>query len=92
MNSTGTPAYYRWFLKIYRPDVANSMGETFKKDDLVVPGTNEYAVSGWQVSGPGTCETFYARVFWVDLDSKQTNEFLRPGMNSSPTVNFEVCP
>ncbi len=93
LNSTGKPAGFRWFIKVFEPDKTNSKGETSKKDDTIPPGTHELAANAdWKIAGPGPCEQFIARAFWMNVETKQTFEFSKPGASVGPTLGFQVCP
>lgn len=94
LNTTGAPQDYRWRINIYRPDNMNKpMGDTMVLGTTIPTGQNEVAASNnWGVYGPGDCETFVARVFWVNSESKEQTEFAKPNGAAGPTTQFQVCP
>jgi hypothetical protein len=93
VNTTGKPQSYRWYVKVYEPDKANSKGETSKLLEDIPPGTSERASpADWKISGPGPCEPFIARVFWFDRENNATTEFIKPDKSGGPAAGFQVCP
>ncbi len=94
LNTTGNPQGYRWRIRIYRPDnMKHSFGDTAPINSTIPVGKAEIASDpGWAVRGPGPCEDFLARVFWIDPDSKAETEFLKPDQSGGPAVSFQVCP
>ncbi|MDE3090037.1 MAG: hypothetical protein KGJ80_11705 [Chloroflexota bacterium] len=92
VNATGAPQHYKWFAKIYPPDAKNSKGETPKVDNDFPVGTAEFQSAEWKLTGPGPCEDYFARVFWIDPDSKVVTEFVKPDQSGGPATGFQVCP
>lgn len=91
-NNTAQVQRYRWFVKTYEPDKTNSKGETPKLDSDIPPGTTELLSLEWRLVGPGPCESYNARVFMFDIETKQTSEFIKPDGSGGPAVGFQVCP
>lgn len=94
LNTTGAAQRYEWIVKPYPPESRHAKGETFKKVDEIPTGISELvSAEGFKISGPGPCEEYIARVFWVDPNNKQNHiEFLKPDGSGGPTANFQVCP
>ncbi len=93
LNTTGEAKSYRWFVKIFEPDKTNSFGETSKKQEDILVGRHEIASpTDWRITGPGPCQQYFARVFWVNPDSKEVVEFVKPDFGGGPAAGFQVCP
>ncbi len=93
LNTTGEPKAYRWFIKIFEPDKANSFGETSKKQEDIPVGRSELASpADWRIVGPGPCQQYFARVFWTNPETKEVFEFTKPDFGGGPAAGFQVCP
>ncbi len=91
LNTTGQAQSYRWFVKIYAPDQAQSFGETSKVDNDILPNVTQLTSSSdWKTQTFFDCLPFIARVFWIDADN-QVHEFLKPN-GANPATGFTVCP
>ena len=92
LNTTGAPQLYRWRILIYPPDSKNAKGDTATVDTTIPVGTSEFAsADNWTIRGPGDCEQYFARVYWLD-DSRNPNEFLKPDRSGGPATQFAICP
>jgi hypothetical protein len=92
LNTTGAPQSYRWRIIIYPPDSKNAKGDTATTDSTLAPGVTELtSPDNWTIRGPGPCEDYLARVFWLD-ENKQPNEFLKPDRSGGPAAGFQICP
>lgn len=92
LNTKGTPLRYKWFVKVYEPDAKNSKGETPKVSNDIQVGTSELNSDVWKLTGPGACADFFARVFWIDTDSQEVHEFIKPDGSGGPAAGFQMCP
>ena len=93
LNTTGKPQSYRWRIRIFEPDKRNSFGDTSPLTNDIPAGTSNLpSTDNWKVGGPGDCMTFFARAFWIDPESKQETEFLKPDGSGGPATQFQVCP
>ncbi len=93
LNTTGSPVGYNWRIAIYEPDKRHAFGDTKIMPGTVPPGTSELAsADNWAVRGPGDCMQLLARVFWIDSDSKEQREFIKPDGSGGPAAGFQVCP
>ncbi|MEW5718705.1 MAG: Ig-like domain-containing protein [Chloroflexota bacterium] len=91
-NNTGAPQTYRWRILIFPPDAKNAKGDTATVDTTMPVGTSEFAsADNWTIRGPGDCEQYFARVFWLD-ESRNPNEFLKPDRSGGPATQFSICP
>lgn len=92
LNTTGAPQTYRWRVLIFPPDSKNAKGDTAFLDSTIAVGTSELASpDNWTIRGPGPCEDYIARVFWLD-ENKQPVEFLKPDRSGGPAAGFQICP
>ena len=92
LNTTGTPQYLRWFVKLYEPDKPNAKGETAKIDSAIPVGTSELpSANNWR-DAVVDCQTRIARVYYIDPGSSQVTEFLKPDRSGGPAAQFQVCP
>ena len=92
LNTTGAPQSYRWRVIIFPPDSKNAKGDTAFLDSTIAVGTSELASpDNWTIRGPGPCEDYIARVFWLD-ENKQPVEFLKPDRSGGPAAGFQICP
>jgi hypothetical protein len=92
LNTTGAPQMYRWRVIIFPPDSKNAKGDTAFLDSTIAPGTSTLtSPDNWTIRGPGPCEDYIARVFWID-ENKQPVEFLKPDRSGGPAVGFQICP
>ncbi len=83
---------YRWLVKIYRPGETKSFGETASISSDIPVGASEIAsASNWHTN-PFQCETFIARVYWLESGNPEPFEFKRPDGVNTPFVEFKVCP
>jgi hypothetical protein len=93
LNTTGAPQDYRWRIRIYPPDVKNAKGDTAPLNHTLAVGTSEIPSSdNWTIRGPGGCEDYFARVFWIEPISKQETEFIKPDASGGPAAGFQICP
>lgn len=92
LNTTGVPQHFKWFIKIYPPDAKNSKGETPKTDNDFPVGTAEFQSMQWILTGPGPCEDYLARVFWIDPNNNNVVEFIKPDQSGGPAAGLSVCP
>ena len=94
LNTTVTTQFYRWRVRVFPPDnMRNSKGDTAPVDTTLPLGLSEFAsADNWTIRGPGDCEPYFARVFWVDLGSRQETEFLKPDGSGGPGASFQICP
>ncbi len=93
LNTTGDAKSYRWRVRIYEPEKRNALGDTQPLDHSIGVGQTELAsADNWRVTGPGPCLPLIARVFWVDIGSKEETEFLKPDKSGGPAHAFQVCP
>jgi hypothetical protein len=92
LNTTGVPQAYRWRILIYPPDAKNAKGDTATVSTSLPVGTSEFAsADNWTIRGPGDCEQYFARVYWLD-DGNNANEFLKPDRSGGPATQFQICP
>jgi hypothetical protein len=92
LNTTGIPQTFRWRILIFPPDAKNAKGDTAYVDSILPVGTSELAsADNWTIRGPGDCEQYLARVFWLD-ESKNAIEFLKPDRSGGPAAGFQICP
>jgi hypothetical protein len=92
LNTTGVSQLYRWRILIFPPDTKNAKGDTATVDTTLPVGTSEFAsADNWTIRGPGDCEQYFARVYWLD-DSRNPNEFLKPDRSGGPATQFQICP
>ncbi len=92
LNTTGAPQTYRWRVIIFPPEGKNAKGDTAFLDSTIPVGTSELASpDNWTIRGPGPCEDYIARVFWLD-ENKQPVEFLKPDRSGGPAAGFQICP
>ena len=92
LNTTGAPQLYRWRILIYPPDAKNAKGDTATVDTTIPVGTSEFAsADNWTIRGPGDCEQYFARVYWLD-EGKNAIEFLKPDRSGGPAAQFAICP
>ena len=94
LNTTGTAQFYRWRIRIFPPDnMKNSKGDTAPVDTTLPVGLSEFpSADNWTIRGPGDCEPYFARVFWIDLGSRQETEFVKPDSSGGPAASFQICP
>lgn len=92
-NNTSSARAYQWRIRIFEPDKRHSLGDTTPIKSDIRPGTSELAsADNWRVIGPGGCLQLFARAFWIDPDTKQETEFVKPDQSGGPAAGFEVCP
>ena len=92
LNTTGVPQAYRWRILIYPPDAKNAKGDTATIPTSIPVMTSEFAsADNWTIRGPGDCEQYFARVYWLD-DGNNANEFLKPDRSGGPATQFAICP
>ncbi len=92
LNTTGNPQSYRLRNRIYWDQQKNSFGDTPPTNMTIPVGQAELSTGTWAKSGPGDCMNLQARVFWIDPDSKQETEFIKPDASGGPAGGFQVCP
>ncbi len=92
LNTTGVPKDYRLRNRIYWDQQKNSFGDTPIIPMTIPVGSTELLTGSWAKQGPGDCMNLQARVFWVDPDSKQETEFIKPDASGGPAGGFQVCP
>ena len=83
----------KWLVKIFRPGETKSFGETSALTTDIPPGTNEIpSANNWHTN-PFQCETFIARVFWIEVGLyADPIEFKKPDGVNTPFGEFKVCP
>ncbi len=83
----------RWLVKIFRPSENKSFGETAAINSDISPGASEISSADNWHTNPFQCETFVARVYWVDVGVyTDPIEFKKPDGVNTPFVEFKVCP
>ncbi len=92
LNTTGAVQHRKWYVKIFPPDSKNSKGETPKVDNDLPVGTSEFQSGQWSLTGPGPCEEFLARVFWIDQSNNNVVEFIKPDQSGGPAAGLNICP
>jgi len=94
LNTMTAAQSYRWRIRIFPPDnMKNSKGDTAPVDTTLPVGLSEFAsADNWTIRGPGDCEPYFARVFWIDLGSRQETEFVKPDGSGGPAAQFQICP
>lgn len=92
LNTTGSAQSYRVRNRVYWDQQKNSFGDTPITPMTIPVGKTEILTGSWAKAGPGDCMNLAARVFWVDPDSKQENEFIKPDGSGGPAGGFQVCP
>lgn len=92
-STFATKQPFRWLVKIYRPGENKSFGETAAINTDIPPGINEIASANNWHTNPFQCETFFARVYWVETGIfSDPIEFKKPDGVNTPFVEFKVCP
>jgi hypothetical protein len=92
LNTTGAPQNYRWRILVFPPEGKNAKGDTTTLSSTIPVGASELAsADNWTIRGPGGCEDYFARVFWLD-ENKQPHEFLKPDESGGPAAGFQICP
>jgi len=84
---------YRWLVKIYRAGETKSFGETAAITTDIPPGISEIpSANNWHTN-PFQCETYTARVYWVEAGLyADPIEFKKPDNVNTSFVDFKVCP
>ncbi len=93
LNTTGSPQGYRWRIRIYIPEQRNSFGDTAPVQSTIPVGQSQQTSSdNWAIRGGCDPKTMTARVFWIDADTKQETEFVKPDKSGGPATDFLTCP
>jgi hypothetical protein len=84
---------YKWLVKIFRPGDNKSFGETAAMNTDIPPGASEIASANNWHTNPYQCESFTARVFYVESGVyADPIEFKKTDGVNTPFVDFKVCP
>jgi hypothetical protein len=93
LNTTGNTQTYNTRVLIFAPDAKNSKGDTQVVNTIIPVGLSEEAsAANWTIHGPGGCEPYIARIFWIDPNTKQPTEFVKPDQSGGTAVGFQMCP
>ncbi len=94
VNNSGASQALKWYVKIWSPSNTNqSFGETAKQINDIPAGTSVIAsASNWRTN-PINCESFTARVYWLNSSVNFGNpvEFTKPDGSAGVQQNFQVC-
>ncbi len=91
LNSTGLAQNIRWYVKIFKPDQRNSIGETSKINSTLNVGSSSVATGNdWHWGGMPACEPYIARVYGVDEFGAVYVMNRTDGSNL--THDFSICP
>ncbi len=91
LNSTGLVRNIRWYVKIFRPDQRNSIGETSKINSTLNVGSSSFAtLNDWHWGGMPSCEPYIARVYGVD--ELGAVYIMNRTDGSNLTHDFSICP
>lgn len=91
LNSTGLVQNVRWYVRIFKPDQRNSIGETSKINSKLNVGSSSFAtLNDWHWGGMPSCEPYIARVYGVDEFGAVYIMNRTDGSNL--THNFSICP
>jgi hypothetical protein len=94
VNNSGQSQALKWYVKIWSPsNTTQSFGETAKQINDIPVGTSVIAsASNWRTN-PLNCESFTARVYWLNSTVNYGNpvEFTKADGSAGVQQNFQVC-